>query len=170
MQTSCLKKLIRAHISILGEFKNYHHLSPYLSSELPERNKPNYFSRQVRPWEILGYICRGLGFLILSPRPRKTYLLSLVWTLHHRGRDGPVRLMAWESRGEYMPSLQRVEKKRQGWSSLVLLQNQPIRLSQVSPGEMEVRRLRGPGRLSKGNSLQVEGTIIVGKEMLSALS
>lgn len=69
-----------------------------------------------------------------------------------------------------MPSLQRVEKKRQGWSSLGLLRNQPIRLSQVSPGEMEVRRLRGPGILSKGNSLRVEGTIIGGKEMLSALS
>lgn len=142
-----------------------------MSPELPVKSKTNCFSRQVRPWEILGYNCRDLSFLILNHRPWKMYPLSPVWTVPRRGRDGPIRLMAGESRGECVFYLQRAEKKRPGWSCLVLLPNQPIRWSHsASLGEREVRDWEWPGRLSKENSFQEEGTIMGQKELLNALT
>ena len=106
------EKSTRPHISILGEFKNYHSLSPCLSPELPVKTEINYFSRQVRPWEILGHICRDLGFLILNPDPERL-IHCVLYGLLTQGSDDPVRLMmAWKSRGEcVLPPHQRVKKR-----------------------------------------------------------
>ena len=128
------KKSTRPHISILGEFKDYHSLFPCLSPELPVKTEINYFSRQVRPWEILGHICRDLGFLILNPDPERL-ICCVPYGLLTTGQRWPSKIDDGleEQRRMCAPSPPKSEEKRQGWSCLLLFLNQPIRLSDLAP-------------------------------------
>lgn len=116
-------------------------------------------------------MCRQLNFLKLNPKIRKSYPRSPVWTLHHRGRDGPHEIegMGEQSRVCAFPAKSREERAR-----LVMLLSPSKLASRLShsgsPGQTEVRRAKRTGRLSKQSLFPAERIMKGGKDVLTPLA